>query len=291
MGGGTSRARAKAQPKSQPAVPPTAVSREAVGPTPGSAAGGGIAEEPTDYYLDHLDEVSDSGGDDDGSPDNRESWAMVSASLGMDGDELLFNMLYFGDGNAPSLGSAINSAMEETVALHSANNTPYKLRPAAAQDVEQLSQLEYDSALSPRAANNLRDCSVCKEDLEEGSIIIKLPRCAHVFHAECLQRWLLYQSWCPVCRTEVGSSATSGAAQEQAQEQGQEQGQEHCEVCAVPGKGCVHTASKGGVGACLLEDTDDASNGPSPHSHSLPRRLLDAGTDDSGEEEERKDRN
>ena len=95
MGGGASRAtQAKVQPKAPHAMPSAPVTRATA-----AAGGGGNAEEPTDYYLDHLDEVSDDGVGDDGGPDlrgmdaNREEWEMVSASLGMEGDELLFNMM------------------------------------------------------------------------------------------------------------------------------------------------------------------------------------------------------
>jgi hypothetical protein len=160
------------------------------------------------------------------------------------------------------------------VALHSAHNTPYKLKPAAAEDVEQLNQHEYDSALSPRAANNPRDCSVCKEDVEEGAVIIRLPRCAHVFHADCLKKWLMYQNWCPVCRTEVGSATSQ--LQEEADD-----------PCAVH-KGSPLPMSKVTGGACLEDLPDDGVSAGSDRVNSLSCRTREAGVDDSGEE--RKDR-
>ena len=164
-----------------------------------------------------MDEVSDDEFDPrlEGLDDaNRQSWEMISNSLGMDNDDLLFNMLYFG-GGAQSVGMAINSAMEETVALHSEQNTPYKLQPASQHDVQSLASRNYVDVLSPRlehtaaSPRTTRDCSVCREDLTPVCVVIKLPRCAHVFHDECIKKWLCFQSWCPICRQEVGPSAAS----------------------------------------------------------------------------------
>jgi hypothetical protein len=49
-------------------------------------------------------------------------FAQSAMSLGMDNDDLIFNLLYFGD-NTMSFQSMFNSAIEETVAAHSAENT------------------------------------------------------------------------------------------------------------------------------------------------------------------------
>jgi hypothetical protein len=66
-------------------------------------------------------------------------FAHTAMSLGMEQEDLLFNLLYFGgEGAAPDINMAISNARDETVALHSENNTPYKLRPASTTDIEQL---------------------------------------------------------------------------------------------------------------------------------------------------------
>lgn len=47
-------------------------------------------------------------------------------------------------------------------------------------------------------------CSVCLMDFEEDDLVNKLPRCRHVFHVECMEKWLdRCQLTCPLCRTLV----------------------------------------------------------------------------------------
>lgn len=47
-------------------------------------------------------------------------------------------------------------------------------------------------------------CHVCMEEFsDDNSVLIKLP-CAHVFHQECISRWLCNEKvTCPVCRSDV----------------------------------------------------------------------------------------
>ncbi|VDK48998.1 unnamed protein product [Gongylonema pulchrum] len=39
-------------------------------------------------------------------------------------------------------------------------------------------------------------------DFETGEDVRAL-RCAHVFHIACIDRWLLYNKKCPVCRVDL----------------------------------------------------------------------------------------
>ena len=188
-----------------------------------SAQNGSQGSSPhSDFEIDYRDKLLDELSDDEverefdpraGLDDaNRQSWEMVSNSLGMDGDDLLYNMLYFGDGSQ-NVGLAINSAIEETVALHSEHNTPYKLLPASQEEVQSLAPQSY-GVISPRVSQDSmldepsksRVCLVCRDDLTLQCVVVKLPRCAHVFHDDCLKKWLNFQNWCPICRTDIASS-------------------------------------------------------------------------------------
>jgi hypothetical protein len=47
-------------------------------------------------------------------------------------------------------------------------------------------------------------CSVCFEELSDGSETIQLPSpCSHVYHEECIMIWLDRSNTCPLCRRHV----------------------------------------------------------------------------------------
>lgn len=47
------------------------------------------------------------------------------------------------------------------------------------------------------------ECPVCLGELQEGDMVRKLPYCLHLFHANCINQWLLKQPSCPICRVRV----------------------------------------------------------------------------------------
>ncbi|GJN32038.1 hypothetical protein PR202_gb20509 [Eleusine coracana subsp. coracana] len=47
------------------------------------------------------------------------------------------------------------------------------------------------------------DCAVCLGDLQPGEKARALPRCAHVFHADCIDAWFQGNATCPLCRADV----------------------------------------------------------------------------------------
>ncbi|GKV18126.1 hypothetical protein SLEP1_g28547 [Rubroshorea leprosula] len=48
------------------------------------------------------------------------------------------------------------------------------------------------------------DCAVCLEKYEDGDAIRVLPRCKHMFHKECLEKWIQVPSlYCPICRIQM----------------------------------------------------------------------------------------
>ncbi|CAN8300884.1 unnamed protein product [Cochlearia groenlandica] len=66
-----------------------------------------------------------------------------------------------------------------------------------------------------RSTESMSDtCAVCLGDLEDGDEVRELRNCSHVFHRECIDRWLDYECCadnedgeednhrtCPLCRT------------------------------------------------------------------------------------------
>jgi hypothetical protein len=54
-------------------------------------------------------------------------------------------------------------------------------------------------------------CTVCLSDFETGDEVRTL-NCSHLFHTECIDRWLIYNKKCPVCRVEMDKGKNSYGA-------------------------------------------------------------------------------
>ncbi|KAF8020737.1 hypothetical protein BT93_G1238 [Corymbia citriodora subsp. variegata] len=59
-----------------------------------------------------------------------------------------------------------------------------------------------------------KTCSICLVDYEGEHLVSKLHRCGHVFHMDCIERWLeRSQFTCPLCRKLVFDVRSSAAKQ------------------------------------------------------------------------------
>ncbi|GLJ23805.1 hypothetical protein SUGI_0451680 [Cryptomeria japonica] len=45
-------------------------------------------------------------------------------------------------------------------------------------------------------------CSVCQEKMVEGETMKKMP-CKHEYHEECIDKWLAFSNFCPLCKHEL----------------------------------------------------------------------------------------
>ena len=55
------------------------------------------------------------------------------------------------------------------------------------------------------AASAASTCSICLDSLAIGLLL--QHKCGHIFHKECIERWLLESSRCPWCRNAFGSKS------------------------------------------------------------------------------------
>jgi hypothetical protein len=48
-------------------------------------------------------------------------------------------------------------------------------------------------------------CCICLCDLFDASAAVRMPRhcCSHVFHRDCIQKWMSVRRTCPLCRKNV----------------------------------------------------------------------------------------
>ncbi|XP_021774622.1 RING-H2 finger protein ATL11-like [Chenopodium quinoa] len=53
-------------------------------------------------------------------------------------------------------------------------------------------------------------CVICLGQLVKGDLIRWLPNCGHVFHVSCIDNWFHAHINCPICRSLVRGTASSG---------------------------------------------------------------------------------
>ncbi|KAK4439365.1 RING-H2 finger protein ATL18 [Sesamum alatum] len=65
--------------------------------------------------------------------------------------------------------------------------------------------LEFSNKNRGKAVSNGEEmCSICLMEFEKEDLVNKLPRCGHLFHMECMEKWLdRCQFTCPLCRSSV----------------------------------------------------------------------------------------
>ncbi|KAK3130570.1 hypothetical protein QOZ80_6BG0495230 [Eleusine coracana subsp. coracana] len=58
-------------------------------------------------------------------------------------------------------------------------------------------------AYCARDRSGEHECAVCLGAVREGEMVRRLPACLHVYHVECIDRWLATHRTCPVCRSKL----------------------------------------------------------------------------------------
>ncbi|KAL6332070.1 hypothetical protein AAG906_020749 [Vitis piasezkii] len=69
----------------------------------------------------------------------------------------------------------------------------------SAEYLQKLPRFRFDRV----EAETARECVVCLEALREGEWCRSLPDCDHIFHSNCVDKWLIKVLACPTCRAPV----------------------------------------------------------------------------------------
>ena len=52
-------------------------------------------------------------------------------------------------------------------------------------------------------------CAICVSDFEIGEMVTMIP-CSHLFHSECIKKWLMINLSCPICKFKIKMSSFEG---------------------------------------------------------------------------------
>ncbi|XP_055802326.1 uncharacterized protein LOC129871438 [Solanum dulcamara] len=72
----------------------------------------------------------------------------------------------------------------------------YGMVAASKSSIELLEPMEADEI------NSNDECLVCLDEIGEETQVLRLP-CSHMFHGECITKWLEKSHYCPLCRYEM----------------------------------------------------------------------------------------
>uniref|UniRef100_A0A1I7WIR5 RING-type E3 ubiquitin transferase n=1 Tax=Heterorhabditis bacteriophora TaxID=37862 RepID=A0A1I7WIR5_HETBA len=78
---------------------------------------------------------------------------------------------------------------------------------ASPQDIEKCTEKIQFIKDGEVPENETERCTVCLCDFETGEEVRNL-RCTHIFHVNCIDKWLVYNKKCPVCRLDVDKQKT-----------------------------------------------------------------------------------
>ncbi|MFS7969489.1 putative transcription factor C2H2 family [Helianthus anomalus] len=72
-----------------------------------------------------------------------------------------------------------------------------------AEVLETFPTFAYSTVKGLKIGKGALECAVCLNEFEDEETIRLIPKCDHVFHAECIDAWLEHHVTCPVCRCDL----------------------------------------------------------------------------------------
>lgn len=66
------------------------------------------------------------------------------------------------------------------------------------EEVNRLPKLKYSTA-----NEKFNECAVCLDNFKIDEECVSIPNCLHLFHYECIKKWLHDKRTCPNCRCDI----------------------------------------------------------------------------------------
>ncbi|KAL2942147.1 E3 ubiquitin-protein ligase ATL31, partial [Bienertia sinuspersici] len=85
---------------------------------------------------------------------------------------------------------------------HSSKSTQNELDPEV---VKSFPTFEYGAIKSSMIGKGTLECAVCLTEYNDKDVLRLIPKCDHVFHADCVDDWLVGHGTCPVCRLNLAN--------------------------------------------------------------------------------------
>ncbi|KAL6006831.1 hypothetical protein ACLOJK_032327 [Asimina triloba] len=86
--------------------------------------------------------------------------------------------------------------------LQGANSRPVSAATSPAASTPSVEALERVRFQGRNSREEEARCAICLNDSTVGTEVARLP-CKHIFHSECILRWLSMHHICPLCRFEL----------------------------------------------------------------------------------------
>nr|KJB26462.1 hypothetical protein B456_004G242900 [Gossypium raimondii] len=78
-----------------------------------------------------------------------------------------------------------------------------EMRGLEASVIETFPTMVYSEVKVHKIGKGALECAVCLNEFEDDETLRLIPKCNHVFHAECIDPWLASHVTCPVCRANL----------------------------------------------------------------------------------------
>ena len=135
------------------------------------------------------------------------NFAVFEGPIGSNNDFVNPSDNFFLDNFASNFISNFINPMTRIVFINNMQNQHQGNPPASQTAIEKLKHFKMEKKYckkSEQDPNKLEfpECSICLMEVNEGQNTILLP-CGHMFHEECVTKWLKIHNTCPLCRFEL----------------------------------------------------------------------------------------